>query len=95
MKLYLDDIRNPSTGGWNIVRSYQEFVQFILDHGMPDMISFDHDLGEDVPTGMDCAKWIVDNGYRVVNFNVHSANPVGKSNIEGLLNNWKQFCDNQ
>jgi len=103
MKLYLDDIHNPATEGidvarsykefWHIVRSYKEFVQFILNNGVPDMISFDHDLGDNVPTGMDCAKWLVDNQYKIVEFNVHSANPVDKNNIESLLNNWKKFCD--
>ena len=93
MKLYLDDIRNPATEGWNIVRSYEEFVQFIMQNGMPDLISFDHDLGDNVPTGMDCAKWLVENQHKIVEFNVHSANPVGKKNIESLLNNWKLFCE--
>lgn len=93
MKLYLDDVRNPQTAGWNVVRSFDEFVAFIREHGVPDVISFDHDLGDNVPTGMDCAKWMVENDYPVRDFNVHSANPVGKANIEGLLRNWQAFCN--
>jgi hypothetical protein len=46
---------------WQIVRSYDEFVAWIERHGLPDFISFDHDLGlpEDSNTeeqnGMTCA----------------------------------------
>jgi hypothetical protein len=92
VKLYLDDIRNPQSPGWSIVRSYEEFCSFITEFGVPELISFDHDLGDGVPTGMDCAKWLVENEYPVKQINVHSANPVGRANIEGLLNNWKDFC---
>ena len=58
-KLYLDDVRNPKTEGWEIVRNYDDFVNYINENGLPDEISFDHDLGEDVSkTGYDCAKWL-------------------------------------
>lgn len=47
-KLYLDDIRTPQTDGWEIVRNYDDFVAWIRMHGVPDEVSFDYDLGEDV-----------------------------------------------
>lgn len=111
-KLYLDDIRNPTTEGWDIVRSYYEFVNYIETNGVPDMISFDHDLGmehikyffdnggHDNPpnpqevefqtkTGYDAAKWLCnycfENGIPLPEWNVHSANPVGRDNIKALL----------
>lgn len=52
--LFLDDIRNPSDVTWidigrdvpwNIVRSYNEAVNWVLENGFPDVITFDHDLG--------------------------------------------------
>lgn len=43
-KLYLDDIRTPIDETWDIVRSYNEFVDYITTNGIPDLISFDHDL---------------------------------------------------
>ena len=46
-KLYLDDLRTPRTEGWVIVRNYEDFVDWITENGVPDEISFDHDLGED------------------------------------------------
>lgn len=57
--LFLDDIRNPIdvwkyTGNlifteknWKIVRSYSQFVDYIQINGMPELISFDHDLSEE------------------------------------------------
>lgn len=97
--LFLDDIRNPKgpspTNGWIVARSFAEALTAIHTLGPPVFISFDHDLGEDVPTGMDLAKWLVDQELdgnlslpRGFTFNVHSANPVGAKNIEGLLNGY-------
>lgn len=46
-KLYLDDIRTPKTDCWEIVRTYDEFVKYIETNGVPDVISFDHDLAKE------------------------------------------------
>lgn len=46
-KLFLDDVRNPPDSSWSVVRSYDEFVKFVLDNGVPDVVSFDHDLAID------------------------------------------------
>jgi len=93
-KLYLDDIRNPKSDGWVVVRNYEEFVQYIDQNGLPDEISFDHDLGEDVKTGYDCAKWLCEycwmNGIPIPPYNVHSANPVGRDNIIGTLKSYEK-----
>ncbi len=88
MFLFLDDIRNPSDcikymqerGIVNIyekefiiVRSYNKFVEWIERNGLPEFVSFDHDLADIVydpmkcqeisvfheKTGYDCAKWVV------------------------------------
>ena len=91
-KLFLDDIRNPPDSSWDVVRSYDEFVSYISLNGVPDFISFDHDLGDAVPTGMDCAKWLVETERLLPNFAVHSANPPGRINIFSLLENWRIFC---
>lgn len=57
--LFLDDIRIPidtfnytkndvySKLDWIVVRNYNEFVKAIEIHGMPDIISFDHDLADE------------------------------------------------
>jgi hypothetical protein len=48
MYLYLDDVRIPTEGNWEVVRSYEEFVAHIRMHGLEnyEVISLDHDLGE-------------------------------------------------
>ena len=105
--LWLDDIRDPKKSNWiliwatdfidsNIVwvKNYDQFVSWIEKNGLPDKISFDHDLGEEL-TGYDCAKWLVnwclDGSRKIPNFGVHSANPVGSVNIKYLLNNAAKY----
>lgn len=108
--LFLDDLRNPTDclyfsrlnvnleiylQEWQVVRSYTEFVKWIETNGLPDFISFDHDLGlpklpeNEEQNGMTCAKWLVnycmDYNLKLPDFVVHSSNPAGKRNIEGLL----------
>jgi len=55
--LWLDDIRNPfinlegrvpkEEGTIEWVLSYEQFVQWINMFGLPDIISFDHDLADE------------------------------------------------
>ena len=89
-KLYLDDLR-VTTEGFDRVYNYADFVEYITQNGLPDFISFDHDLGED-ESGYDCAKYLVEycieHNLSLPKFSVHSQNPVGKENIERLLNNF-------
>ena len=57
MKVFLDDVR-PTPEGW--VRCYwpQEVIE-LLKTGNVEVISLDHDLGDDTRgTGMDVCKWI-------------------------------------
>jgi len=133
-KLFLDDIRIPKDAiglvpsnmnkfywenDWDVVRSYDEFCGYIKKYGLPDFVSFDHDLADDhyndlfsdenwknndsdivlkydeykEKTGYECAKWLVDwcleNNSKLPDYIVHSANPVGKKNIESYLTNAK------
>lgn len=86
---------------WHIARTYDEFVTWIETHGLPDFISFDHDLADyhyeySVEySGMDCAKWLVeyclDNNVPCPDFVVHSANPACADNISALLNNFRKM----
>ena len=32
---------------WDIVRNYDEFINYILKNGLPSVISFDHDLADE------------------------------------------------
>lgn len=130
-RLFLDDIRVPIDCAsymhrrgvdcriyheeWIIVRSCDEFIKHITENGLPDFISFDHDLADAhyvnsdleieswlMPedqriyekTGMDCAKWLVEyclnNNKELPEFAVHSANPAGTENINGLLKSFNK-----
>jgi len=96
MNIYLDDERVPKTDkDWVIIRDANSLINLIISLGtLPDFISFDHDLGENVGTGYDVVKSIE---YHVLfdlidwnpdfKFFVHSANPVGAKNIQTHLDN--------
>jgi hypothetical protein len=135
-KLFLDDIRSPKDAitlvpsslnkfywenDWDIVRNYDEFMQYLMSSGIPDFISFDHDLadfhyefrpedydnmtedeminrfGSMEKTGLDCARLLADycgmQGKPLPEYLVHSANPVGKENIEKFLINAKKHIN--
>lgn len=102
-KLFIDDVRNPVSDEYIVVRSYSEAVSWMRQNGCPGHISFDHDLGSnDKLDGIDVAKWMVNadlntKGSFIPNhfsFNVHSANVIGAENIRGLLNNYLEVKRN-
>lgn len=103
--LFLDDLRDPSwvyplrdSSNWTVCRSAADAQQAVLEGGCPEWISFDHDLGDNVPTGYSFARWLVDQDLdqegqwmpKDFSFEVHSANPVGAANIRALLSNYLQ-----
>ncbi len=42
--LYLDDTRIPTLIGITRVKNYDEFVEYLTNNPVPELISFDHDL---------------------------------------------------
>ncbi len=99
-KLFIDDERMPPDDGvaWFIARTLDDVLNVIMVWGMPGFISFDHDLGDNEPTGYDIAKELVSKAMdgEIVfpigfTFYVHSQNPVGKKNIEEYLNGYMKF----
>jgi hypothetical protein len=87
---------------WVIVKSFDEFLVTITERGLPDRISFDHDLGNSndivLPDGNDCCKWLIE--YCLNNnlpFNTeckyHSANPEGITNMQNKMNNLRKFTN--
>ncbi len=81
--LFLDDTRTPEAvtwvalpaRTWVVARSYTEFVRAVEERGLPQFVSFDHDLAEEPPasagdrtapppsggrTGADCALWLAE-----------------------------------
>ena len=109
-KLFLDDLRTvemvysgPESNGFDIVRTYDDFVRYIESNGLPDFISFDNDLGLDTngevaPDGYAAAKWLVyESGLDLhhLTFKVHSANPVAAEQIRGLLTNYIAYLKSE
>ena len=99
--IFLDDERFPPDNGmnWIIARNCDDFFKIIDERGWPDFVSFDHDLGEG-PTGHDVAKRITERllmSHAMLppclpfEYYVHSANPIGRANIEGTLEAWKRM----
>ena len=74
------------------VKTQKEFENYIKENGLPDLISFDNDLGIGNGEGYDCAKWLVEycmnNNVHLPEWYVHSANPVAQENINQLLLNF-------
>ena len=62
--MWLDDLRNPTDNIWNNwiarqgvnptdyditwVKNYDDFTDWIVNNGLPDVVCFDHDLGQDI-----------------------------------------------
>lgn len=63
--LFIDDERFPPKDldhegrPWIIVRSLSETLAVLAENGPPAYASFDHDLGDAVPSGLDIAKAMV------------------------------------
>lgn len=88
-KLFVDDIRMPPADDWIIARTADEAIQYmkLIDF---DVISFDHDLGDDSKSGYDVILWLEEecymNGKAIPSsLLVHSMNPVGVSNIRAAI----------
>jgi len=113
LRLFLDDNRSPydvftktidpdyeHNNEWSIVTNFYEFVNFIEKFGVPNLISFDHDLTQEhylhenqsninyelfnVPTGYHAAKWLLN--YCLKNNKKIPTIKVHSANQEGKRN---------
>ncbi len=103
--LWLDDCRMPLLSGVQWVKNFEEFVRHLQHHGMPELVCFDHDLALEhtlnppaahIPygeyrekTGLDAARYIVENRLPLQFWSVHSFNAQGRINIEAEL---RRYC---
>lgn len=95
------------TNDFDIARDFTSAIEYMQRNGCPKFISFDHDLGLECDSngvelsGFAVVKWMVEkdldsNGTFIpvgFTYYVHSANPQGKENIRGLLDNYLRFRD--
>ena len=93
MKLWLDDVRTPPDETWTWVKTCQEAMNRLVYNDVVH-VSFDHDLGTEL-TGYDLAKEIEKMAYHrilpSITWSIHSANPVGRRNIEMAMMNADKY----
>lgn len=100
MKIFVDDERHPEhwsdyDDSWTVVRNFEQFQDVVYKCSSTDIdieiISFDHDLGKDMPTGYDYAKWLTEQYIVIPEVWAHTMNTPGKINILTLMKNWQKF----
>lgn len=116
MNLFLDDIRKPEDvffytkntiylkEDWIILKNHDEFIKFVIKNGMPKLISFDHDLGDEhyikpppykEKTGFETLKWVcnyaINNNVKLSKMLFHSANVIGRKNMITYYINFKKY----
>ena len=95
MRIYLDDVRMPGIelGEVTIVRDAKTAMDLVRT-GLVEWISFDHDLGTEL-TGYSVAMLIEElvfmGDIRCPKWVIHSANPVGRTNIKMAMESAEIF----
>ncbi len=98
--MFIDDERMPAGNAddWRIVRSSDEAKQVVTSLGVPEFISFDHDLGGE-DTAMVFVDWLIAAHLDGVistfpaAFDVHSQNPIGARNIRMKMQSYLEFIN--
>jgi len=87
----------PQDDSWGIARSTKEAKEWVLLNGIPNEISFDHDLGSD-DISIDFIHWMIGKVLdkelelpKDFKYHVHSSNPVGRKNIISLMRSFLAF----
>lgn len=92
MKIWVDDIRTPPDGWlWCLTSEHAISVLKTVSqwHTNPiEIMSLDHDLGGD-DTTRPIVLWCCENDFWPVAVVVHSANPVGREWLEGMIERYK------
>lgn len=96
-KLWIDDVR-PAPNGYLWIKSVNDFIDYITEHGIQDIIvfDFDHDAGDYQKDGGDyikCLDYLEFIGVDNINVRLHSANPVGIKNMRAIIqkNGWNEI----
>jgi hypothetical protein len=101
MKIWLDDqiddkacpARHPPDGFVGINNANAALIE--IYKGIVTHIDFDHDLGDNTPTGYDVARAIEELAFAGLiprlTWSIHSANPVGRKRIEMAMRSADRF----
>jgi hypothetical protein len=85
--IWVDDIRTPTIPEATWCRTYASAIEAIEKANDTLILCLDHDLGEE-KTGYDICKYLVENSIPVSLIQIHSANPVGRANMNQLLTHY-------
>lgn len=96
-RIWLDDVR-PMPEGFNIhCKSSKECLDFLFSiNYQADLISFDHDLGENdtsIPVAEVLETYAYHGNINPIKWQIHSANPVGRRNLEVILRRADKYWD--
>lgn len=94
MNIILDDdlVNRPTPSGFKRFTTGNDLMQFMLENPniIIDEITFDNDLGRDLPEGYDVVKQMVLDHWNVNKINIHSANIVAVSNMISFIKSAKR-----
>jgi hypothetical protein len=102
MKIWVDDIRTPPDNTWYWCKTSQDAIQELIiskmmsngklggicSMGWITEMSLDHDLGGD-DTTRPIVLWCCENDFWPVEVRIHTANPVGRDWLEGMIERYK------
>lgn len=98
MKLWVDDIRTPPDDSWEWVKTSAQAIKALSETKTLcreksaiynfEVVSLDHDLGGD-DTTRPIVLWCCENEFWPLKVVVHSANPVGREWLEGMIERYK------
>ena len=99
MKLFLDDVREAPEG-WTLINTGESLISILQSQGGEEIeaLSLDHDLGEGKITGYEVLKWLEAQvflyGYKPPKkILIHSANPVGRKNMEAAIKSIRKYAE--
>ena len=102
VRIWIDDVR-PKPADYDLafhsVKKVFSYLASIKDGSASILLDFDHDAGDCSCDGGDCIRiidWIEDIGFAFDNpevrivFRIHSENPVGRANMQRIIqkNGW-------
>lgn len=85
MRLWVDDLREPPDDTWSWAKTSLVAIEMLKlsGDGVSEM-SLDHDLGGE-DTTRPVVLWMCENGSWPDHVYVHTANPVGREWLEGMI----------
>lgn len=92
--LFVDDERTAPNPDWIVAKSTAEAMGIVMSRGVPSFMSLDHDLGGQ-DTTMGFLHWLAFRYYEggPPEWAIHSANPVGRANLESFLKSWQKSLE--